>query len=112
MRTIVLAAIGTINLAMTVPAGAADLVIGGRVVRLSNTGNNSTLFSIEVAGGSTNLCGSSWIHFPASAAGDAEIHKRAYAAALVALTTGMPVRVYNYQSNSCDAAAYIELSAS
>lgn len=38
-------------------------------------------------------------------------HKRAYAAALAALTTGMTVRVHNYQNNTCDSASYIELAA-
>ena len=112
MKTMVWAVAATICMAAVTPAKAGDLVIGGRVVRVANTGNNASVFSVWVDGGSQNLCGSGWITFPASAVTDPEIHKRAYAAALLALTTGMPVRVYNYQGDSCDAASYIELTAS
>jgi hypothetical protein len=92
-------------------AHAGDLVVNGAVVRVANTGDNQPVFSIQVSGGSPNLCGGGWITFPVSAAADVEAHRRAYAAALLALSTGMNVRVYNYQSNSCDSAAYIELVA-
>jgi hypothetical protein len=111
MRIIALTAMATVCLAATGSAVAGDLVTGGRVVRIANTGNNLNVFSVEVAGGSQNLCSNVWITFPATAAPDADTYKRAYAAALVALTTGVLVRVYNYQNNSCDAASYIELAA-
>lgn len=112
MKGLACAVVATVCMAAAMTAEPGDLVTGGRVVRVANTGNNSSVFSVEVAGGSQNLCANGWITFPVSAASDPEIHKRAYAAALVALTTGMPVRVHNYHSNSCDAASYIELDAS
>lgn len=110
MKEMILAATLTSFMAAAGPAAAGDLVLGGRIVRIANTGNNSPVFSIEVSGGSLNLCGTGWITFPASVAADPDTHKRAYAAALVAMTTGMTVRVHNYQSNSCDTASYIELA--
>ncbi len=94
-----------------VSAQAGDLVFGGRLVGLTNTTSNSSIFAIKVTGGSLNLCSTTWISFPVSAAADADTHKRAYAAALTALTTGMPVRIHNYASDSCGAAQYIELIA-
>jgi hypothetical protein len=105
---IVLAALGV---SVTLPASAGDLVLSGRVVRIANTGNNQDVFSIEVAGGTQNLCSGVWINFPVGAAANPDTHKRAYATALTALTAGLLVRVYNYQGNSCDQASYIELSA-
>ena len=96
---------------LTVPAQAGDLVTNGRVVRIANTGNNQAVFSIEVSGGTQNLCAGGWITFPASAAADAATHARAYATALLAFSTGALVRVYNYQNNTCDTAAYLELAA-
>lgn len=112
MKAMLCAVVTAICMAAAMPAQSGDLVVGGRVVRVANTSNNLSMFSVQVAGGSPNLCGSGWITFPVSAASDPEIHKRAYAAALVALTTGMPVRVHNYHSNNCDTASYIELDAS
>lgn len=95
---------------VTGTALAGEIVVGAQLIRITNTSSNTNAFSIMVSGGTLNLCGSSWINFPASAT-DAESYKRAYAAALVALTTGAPIRVYNYQSNTCETASYIELSA-
>lgn len=112
MKTLLWAATAAICMGTATSAVAGDLVMGGRIVRIANTGNNLDVFSIEVSGGSLNLCGSGWITFPVSASpNSADIHKRAYAAALTALTTGMTVRVYNYHNNSCDSASYIELAA-
>lgn len=101
----VVAALGSMG-----PAAAGDVVLGGRIVEVANT-NGSPGFNVRVSGGSLNLCGSGWIVFPASAAPDAESHKRAYAAALVALTTGALVRLHNYQGNTCDTVSFIQLSA-
>ncbi|MBM0105754.1 hypothetical protein JM946_13515 [Steroidobacter sp. S1-65] len=112
MKAMLSVFVAAICVGASTPALCGDLVIGGRVVRVANTGNNASVFSVEIAGGSPNLCANGWITFPVSASSDPEIHKRAYAAALLALTTGMPVRVHNYHSNSCDAASYIEVEAS
>lgn len=95
---------------MSCAANAGDLIVGGTITKISNTSSNLQNFAILVSGGSTNLCGSAWINFPVSAVADVESHKRAYAIALVALTTGLTVRVHNYVDNTCNTAAYIELS--
>jgi hypothetical protein len=44
-----------------------------------------------------------------SAAPDADTHRRAYAAALTALSLGLRVTVYNYSGDACDGASYIEV---
>jgi hypothetical protein len=111
MKAKALAAMAAICMMVENPAVAGDLVVGGRIIRITNTGANMPVFSIEVSGGSTNLCGSGWITFPVSAAPDADTHKRAYAAALLALSTGLSVRVHNYQGSDCNSASYIELFA-
>ncbi len=50
------------------------------------------------------------ITFPVSAALSKEFHARAYALALVAFTTGnKKVRVYNFSSDCCTTASYIEI---
>lgn len=87
---------------------AGDLAIDASVTRVSNTSSNLQIFSVKVTGGSLNACQNVWISFPASAT-DVESQKRAYASALLALTTGLRVRVYNYEDNSCDSASYIEI---
>lgn len=88
---------------------AGDLVVGGTVVKVTNTSNNASVFAIQVSGGTSNSCTGGWVTFSLAAAADADAHKRAYAAALLALTTGLPVRVHNYQGNDCGTAAYIEV---
>jgi Family of unknown function (DUF5992) len=108
MKSRFLVALVAASCAMAGSAVAGDLALNARVVRVANTGNNSTVFSVAVSGGSLNLC-SGWITFPVSAAPDADTHKRAYAAALLALSSGMLVRVHNYSSDSCEGASYIDL---
>jgi hypothetical protein len=71
---------------------------------------NQTKFAVAVSGGTGPCTGGVWITFPASAAPDLEAHKRAYSAALVALTTAMKVTNYNYNDNNCAGASYIEVS--
>jgi len=90
-------------------AHAGDLVINGTVKAVTNTSSNLQNFAIQVAGGSPNVCGSGWINFPISAGADADAHKRAFALALTALTTGLRVRVHNYHGSDCNTASYIEL---
>jgi hypothetical protein len=89
---------------------AGDLVIDGTVTKVANTSSNLTNFAILVSGGSLNICAPGWINFPVSAAADVEVHKRAYANALLALATGARVRVHNYAGSTCEA-SYIELTA-
>jgi hypothetical protein len=90
-------------------ANAGLLSQGGTIVRVANTSGNQSLFVVLVAGGSGPCPNGQWIAFPTYAAGDAEVHKRAYAMALLALTTGMKVAIHNYNNDNCNEAAYIEI---
>lgn len=100
----------SLSLFLSCTSFAGDLVQNGRIVRIANTSSNQSVFEILVSGGSYNLCGGGWINFPVSAAPDVDTHKRAYASALLAMTTGALVRVYNYLGTDCSTASYIELS--
>ena len=93
-------------------AQAGYIATGARVTHVSSTNGNTASFQVMVAGG-TGPCTSesgTWVVFPLSAAPDADTHKRAYAAALLALTTGMPVILFNYSSDSCTGASYVDVS--
>lgn len=101
--------IATLALAIVGNASAGDLVTGGTLAKVTNTASNGLNFSVFVTGGTNNLCTGGWITFPLSAAPDVQAHQRAYAAALLAMSTGAPVRIHNYQGNSCVGASYIEI---
>jgi hypothetical protein len=85
------------------------LVIGGTLTGVTSTASNQPAFSVRVSGGSTNLCSGQWIQFSQADAPDADTFKRAYAAALVALTAGTPVSIYNYIDTTCVRAGYLQL---
>jgi hypothetical protein len=93
-------------------AYAGYLVSDATVTHVANTaGNTPALFVVQVSGG-TGPCANGatiWITFPLSAAADADAYKRAYAAAMTALVTGMRVSIYNYANDNCDGASYIDL---
>ena len=88
-------------------AHAGYLVQGATITEVANTGSNQAKFTIRTTGGTGPCVGSTYIFFPASAAVDESSFSRAYAAALIALTTGMKVDILNYSSDSCDGAAFI-----
>ena len=101
-------------LALLVPAidalaAGAYLVQGGIVTKISSTNANLSAFAIQVSGGSVNTCASIWINFNQADAPDAATFTRAYAAALLALTTGVPVQIYNYYDTTCQRAGLVEL---
>jgi hypothetical protein len=92
-------------------ARAGQIVTGATVIHVSSTNGNTTAFQVLVAGG-VGVCTSetgTWIVFPLSAAADADTHKRTYAAALLALATGMRVNLHNYASDSCTGASYVDV---
>lgn len=92
-------------------AQAGYIATGATIIRVSSTNGNTASFQVMVAGG-TGPCTSesgTWVVFPLSAAPDADTHKRAYAAALLALTTGMPVVLYNYANDDCVGASYVDV---
>jgi hypothetical protein len=99
-------ALATICIGM--PATAGSLVTNATITKILNTSGNQTQFAIVVSGG-TGRCANTVIYFPVSAAVDADTHKRAYSAALLALATGMKISAWNYSGNNCEGAAYIDV---
>lgn len=84
------------------------LQTGGTITVVTNTGGNSPQFAVKADGGS-GPCVGQWIAFPRDATPDVDNQKRAFALAVLAHTTGATVNIYNYESDLCDRAAYIEL---
>ncbi|OZG72362.1 hypothetical protein BTA51_16665 [Hahella sp. CCB-MM4] len=94
---------------VTLFANAGDLATGSKIASITNTNSNSNAFVIRVEGG-TGPCVGKSIVFPLSIAGSQSIFDKAYAAALAAFAGGFSIRVHNYSDDSCNQAAYIELS--
>jgi hypothetical protein len=86
-------AIGALIFTATLPAHADRLVTGGRLVKvLSTRMPNDASFVVLTEGGS-GPCATNWIYFYPSGASSPEIQQRSYAAALLALSTGMRVDI-------------------
>ncbi|GAA6135241.1 hypothetical protein NBRC116188_20310 [Oceaniserpentilla sp. 4NH20-0058] len=90
-------------------AYAGDIANGATVLKVANISSNVDTFAVTVDSSLVD-CARNIIFFPASAAPNKESHARAYSTALTALSTGMKVRLYNYDSNSCTDASFIEIS--
>lgn len=90
-------------------AYAGDLVSGATIVAVNNVSSNKDQFGIQIQGGE-GVCANQGILFPSWKALDEGAYQRAYSAALTALTTGMKVKVHNYESDHCHAATQIRLS--
>jgi hypothetical protein len=84
------------------------VVTGATITHVTNTSGNAAAFSITVSGG-TGSCAGSTITFLQTAAPDADTFKRAYVAALMALSVGLHVTVYNYTDTTCNLASYIDV---
>lgn len=82
---------------------------GARVVSVANTGSNQSVFVLKTSGGTGMCTNGTWITFSPATSADVDTFKRAYAAALLAFSTGSLVRIYNYSGASCDGASFIEL---
>jgi hypothetical protein len=91
-------------------AVVAYLAFDAKITRVANTSSNNSSFSVLVTGGTGPCTNGGWISFPVSIAPDPDTHKRAYAAALLALTTGMSLRIHIYTNDDCHAATYIEIA--
>jgi hypothetical protein len=94
-------------------AQAGYIATDATVIRISSTNGNTASFQVMVAGG-TGPCTSvngTWVVFPLSAAPDADTHNRAYAAAMLALATGMRVTLYNYTNDDCVQASYVAVQS-
>lgn len=94
-------------------AHAGEIVHGASVRGVTNTANNiAGQFAIRVSGGTGPCTGNTYITFPISSVSgqNVETHKRTFNIALAASVTGDLVNIYNYESNTCDKAVFIELT--
>jgi hypothetical protein len=89
-------------------AAGAYIVQGATITNIMSTNGNGDAFAIITSGGSGS-CANTEVYFPQSAAPDADTFKRAYAAALTAITTGMRVSIYNYTDSTCLTASYVQI---
>lgn len=93
-------------LSVSGPVQADVLVTGGRIAKVTNTrGANDASFVVLTEGG-TGPCSGQWIYFYPSGASDPEMHKRSYAAVLMAMAAGMRVEI-EATDTSCNGAYYI-----
>ncbi|WP_144407661.1 DUF5992 family protein [Gynuella sunshinyii] len=88
---------------------AGYVVTDGIITKVANSEANNDRFVVSVSGGS-GPCANQNISFPKGKAGSPEIFTRAFSMALTGLSTGMKVRIHNYESDDCFNAAWIELS--
>jgi hypothetical protein len=84
-------------------------VSDAEVIQVINTSGNLKNFTIVTTGGS-GPCVGQYIQFPETDAANGAAHQRAYASALLALTTGMKVTVHNYFDDTCNRASFIQLT--
>jgi hypothetical protein len=82
---------------------------GGTITWMSNTASNTQSFTVAISGGG-ETCINNQATFNLADSPDAATFQRAYAAALLALVTGMPVYIYNYQDTTCNHASYVGLN--
>ena len=92
---------------------SGELIRDATVIEVSNTYYNGPDFMIILKGG-TGTCLSAtrtMITFPESKKQSDESYKQSFAIALSALSTGMKVRVHNFESDSCLGANFISISS-
>lgn len=87
-----------------------QLLNGANIITLTNVSSNKDQFAIKTSGGS-GICAGKAILFPSWKAVSEKAHSRAYSAALTALTTGLKVKIHNYENDSCTEATFIRLNA-
>ncbi|CAA0113478.1 Uncharacterised protein [BD1-7 clade bacterium] len=93
---------------------AEVLAHNSQIVQITNTSNNSDMFTIWLEGG-TGTCttGDKKIAFKSGSTSHSDVYKRAYSAALTAFTTGAKVSINSYLADSsepCEDAIYIRLN--
>jgi len=101
--------IGALLLAMSLNASAGYVLWDGEITGVTNTSGNTDDFVVLVTGGSGLCSTAGQITFPRDAAGTQKLHDKAYATALMALATGLKVRVATYEPDSCIRAVHIWL---
>jgi len=93
---------------------AGELIQGATLIEVANTNNNGPDFAIIVEGGTgTGVCSSSSnkaITFPEAKKQSDDSYKQSFAIALAAVTTGMKVRVHNFDDFDCGGANFISIS--
>ncbi len=98
------------SMLITPLANAGELINNATVTSIANVGSNVDQFVVYYSGGAGVCATQGFIMFPATAAVSKEVHNRAYTLALAALTTGMKIRVHNYESDACDRASFVAIS--
>lgn len=93
----------------TANAQGGYVLTGGTLTAVTSTAGNAPQFAV-IANDGGGPCIGQWIAFPRDATPDIDNHKRAFALAVLAHTTGAKVTIYNYESDSCSRAVYIELT--
>ncbi|MEZ8822894.1 DUF5992 family protein [Vibrio amylolyticus] len=89
-------------------ASGTYIVKNATISSIANTSSNVDRFIIWIEGGN-GVCVGKAITFPRSATTSAEVHQRAYSAALTAFTTGSKIDIHNYHGEDCTNASYIRL---
>jgi hypothetical protein len=90
-------------------AQAAFLIEDAKVIRVASVSGNVDQFGVIVEGGTEPCAGSAWIIFDAGDYATSAMFERTYSGALTALSTGMPVDIYNYANDSCEHAMSIQI---
>ncbi|NQZ10438.1 MAG: hypothetical protein HRT35_25070 [Algicola sp.] len=91
---------------------SAELIRDATVIEVFNTNTNGADFGIVLEGG-TGRCVSptrTVITFPETKKQSDDSYKQSFAIALSALSTGMKVRVHNFEDNLCTGANFIAIS--
>lgn len=110
LRRFAAPALLAVALGMSGPSLAAGYIVSSATVTmLTSTASNLTAFVVATTGGTGSCTGGAQITFNQSDSPDADTFKRAYAALLMAFTTGAKVSIYNYQDNTCNHASYVQL---
>ncbi len=84
------------------------VLTGGRITAVTNTTGNTSVFTIKTIGG-TGICANKGIKFSQSSGKNEEVFKRAYAAALTAISAGLLVDVYTYGTLNCTTPSWIRI---
>lgn len=75
------------------PVKADPLLSGGKVVKIANTRGASDASFVILTQGGNGPCSNGWIYFYPTGASTPEMQKRAYAAVMLAIATGMRIDV-------------------
>jgi hypothetical protein len=110
MCKVVMLAGALVSCLLVVPsAKAGGMVLSdGLITSVTNTSGNGSHFSVGISGGA-GVCAGRTLRFSQSSAGNEEVFKRAYAAALTAISAGLLVDVYSYKSLTCTSPSWIRI---